>query len=673
MATATSITERKPRSFEPRSISFPPETQDAIGKWIEKQIEHLSAKYKRLHEKEIPEMRRILEAEPREKNRSWPFPNCSNLVHPLAAEAVDDLSARVLGLIWGTSPVASFKYFTETASEEEAKKNTAKARTLEKFIDYVAYEPQELDLYTRENEWFTDSAGLGKARVCVVPEQRMEAVYAGYEPPSPNGTKGKSAFENETLYEGPRVVNLRYEDILIDDPDIPFEDNDPIIRRCTLKKRKLMERAHKGHFDPEKIRAILGNPDRYGPNEVKRRENQRKGINDQQASSDNTVAEWDVYECYFSWWHNQRKFRLICWFHQHSKTMLNCVYNFIPRNRVPIVETRLSIKGKGFAKMLEGFQEEISTAKNQRNDAITYGMLGVNTLDNQNKTIDRNFTLWPGMFIPAKKDSFQHYEMANAAVAGLSLQNEEMMVQQAKMRAGIDPARVGMGAGATNKKGQYGAMATLSTMQDGNSRNDHRTSDFRHSHVSLLGLNVDFYGFMGLGSKARLAGLSQSLLSEALADFLARELKMSMRAATASMNREVTKQNLIILNQAVSAYIKETSSQIQALMSATVPEPYKQWLLSVIISKTLLMQEVVRQFQISEQPQEFIPDLKAIEEFVKNGQAQNAPAGAGGGPQPLEKVAQLIRQRASGGGASAQPGVGGASGGSPAGGGGAGI
>jgi len=665
MATpSASISERPPRSFEPRPVSFPTETKEAIEKWIHKQIEALEAKWKRVHEKEIPELRRILDAEPREKNKSWPFPNCSNLVHPLAAESVDDLSARVLQLIWGTSPVTNFRYFTATDSDEEARGNSKKAKTLESFIDYVAYEPQELDLYTRENEWFTDSAGLGKARVCVAPEERIEAVYAGYEPPSENGTKGQSAFESETLYAGPKVINLAFEDILIDNPDIPFEDNDPIIRRCTLKKRKLMERGHKGHFAPEKIKAILGNPDRFGPSDVKRRENQRKGIQD---SQDNTMGEWDIYECYFSWWHNQKKYRLICWFHQHSKTMLNCVFNFIPKNRVPIIETRLSIKGKGFASMLKGFQEEISTAKNQRNDAITYGMLGVNTLDNQNKTIDRNFTLWPGMFIPAKKDTFQHYEMANAAVAGLSLQNEEMMVQQAKMRAGIDPAIRGAGAGGTNKKGQYGAMATLSTMQDGNSRNDHRTSDFRHSHVKLIGQVVDFYGFMGLGSKARVAGLSEQLLTSALADHLSRDLKISLRAATASMNREITKQNLIILNQAVSGYIKETSTQIQALMSATVPDPYKKWLLSVIISKTLLMQEIVRQFQISEQPQEFIPDLKEIEEFVKNAKTQEpgAPAAGGNGPLDIQKMAELVRQRASGGGAGPGAGVGGAAGGSP--------
>lgn len=666
MATPATLTEREPRQFEPRTITFPKEVQDDIAKWIEKNIDSLLKKYERFHTKELPEMRRILDAEPKEKNKSWPFPNCSNLVHPLAAEAVDDLAARVLQIIWGTSPIANFRYFTETADAEEARENTKKARNLEKFVDYVALEPQELDLYTHENLWFTDSAGLGRAYTCVAPEQRIEAVFAGYEPKGGADKKGGSVFDDTTLYEGPKVINQRYEDILVDDMDIPFEENDPIVRRCTLKKRKLKERAAKGHFNAEKVKEVLDKPDRYGPSDIKKRENQRKGIID---TTDNTLAEWDIYEVYFSWWHNDKKFRLICWFHLHSKTMMNCVYNFIPKNRVPIIETRLSIAGKGFAKMLAGFQEEVSTAKNQRNDAITYGMLGVNTLDAQNKTIDKNFTLWPGMFIPAKKDTFQHYEMANGAVAGLSLQNEQAMIQQAKMRAGIDPAIRGAGAGGTNKKGQYGSMGTLTTMQDGNSRNDHRTSDFRHSHVKLIGMCVDFYGFMGLGSKAKLAGLSESLLSAALKDHLDRTLKISMRAATASMNREVTKQNLIILNQAVSAYIKETSSQIQAAMNPGLPDPYKKWLLSVITAKTLMMQEIVRQFQISEQPQEFIPDVTMFQELTKN--EPEKQGGGGGRPVPIEKMAELIRQRSAGGGAIQRPGMGTPTGGSPGEGGGA--
>src|SRR5262249_6885105 len=128
-----------------------------------------------------------------------------------------------------------------------------------------------------------------------------------------------------------------------------------------LSKRKLQERAFKGFFQSAKVESILSQPDRYGPTPVKRRENAKKGIAD---TEDDTLAEWDIYACYFSWYHSDVKFRLIAWFHQRTKTMLNCVYNFIPENQIPIVETRLSVDGKGFAEMLKYFQEEVSTTKN---------------------------------------------------------------------------------------------------------------------------------------------------------------------------------------------------------------------------------------------------------------------------------------------------------------------
>ena len=477
----------------------------------------------------------------------------------------------------------------------------------------------------------------------------MEAVYVGF-----HEDKKKTEFSEETLYEGPKVLNLRYEDILVD-PDVEvFEDNDPIIRYCTLKKRKLQERTFKGHFLKKETEKILSEPDRYGPNEIRKRENQKKGITD---GEDQTMAEWDIYECYFSWYHNGIKFRLIAWYHQRTKTVLNCVYNFIPENQVPIVETRLSVDKKGFAEMLKDNQEEVSTAKNQRNDAITWGILGINTLSPQNKNIDRNFTIWPGITLPAAKDDFTHYEVANPAMSGMSLQNEQAMIQQAYERAGVGPAVAGSGAGTTNKKGQYSAMGTLATMQDNNTRASHRQSDFRHSHVKLVGLLTDFYGFLGLGRKGSVFGLDDKLLQEALDDFVGRKLRIPIRAATASVNKEVTKQNEILLNQAVSAYIKETSQQIQAAMNPTTPPEYRKWLHDVIKAKTRLMQQIIRDFQLSDQPEEFIPNIELKEEV--NAQAPQTPA-AGPAPDKLAQMAQLIRSGGRGPGIDGAPGMGGA-------------
>jgi hypothetical protein len=638
MASPARITERAPKSFELRSINF---DEEAINKWLHANIESLLKQWERVHKSNVAEWRRIIDGEPRDKNKSSPFPNCSNLVVPIVAEVIDEVVAWTLQLIWLTQPLVNFRY-PETKDEKLAAKYSENEKALATFIDNAAFDPLQLNLYPYHNRWLTDASGFGKAHICVAPEERIESVYMGYD----TNKKG-ATFEERTIREGPKLINCRFEDILTNPNVDVFEENNPIVRRCVLNEDKLRERVFKGHFKEAEVKKILDKPDRYGPDETRRRENQKEGITD---SQDRIMAEWDIYEAYFSWWHNKKKFRLIAWYHMGTKTCLNCVYNFVPDNQVPIIETRLSVKGIGYAKMLKYYQEEASTGKNQLTDAITFGILGVNTVDPQNKNLDRNFTLNPGKFLPVKKDSFQHYDMAEPAMAGLSLQNIAQTIQQAKSRAGVDPPIGGTQVGTTDKKGKYGSMGTMAILQTSNSRSAHRTSGFRHSSVKLYSMVTDFYGAMELGDT--------DAVKEALSDYVKRKIRIPVRAADASMNKEVTKQSEIILNQAYSAYVKETSQLLQAYENPGAGGPeYKKWLRAIIISKTLLFRQIIKDFQLTDQPAEYVPEITFPKEQQQE-QPQNAQTqGPGGNPQ-LAKVAELIRSRGGPGGAPGGNGMG---------------
>lgn len=598
---------RTQREFEMRSTKFPKDVDAAIAKWLEEQIKVRRKQLERRHKNLVPEWRRLAEGKPKEEKKSWPFENCANLVHQLIGEANDDLAARVMGVVWATAPIALFRYFTKSGNEHDAETNSRKSKLLEQAMDYFAYDPNELDLWNKENIWFSTGANIGTSWLCVVPEQRTEAVYIGYE------EKKGSKFEDATLYEGPKVLNLRDEDVLYDpDADTP-EDSDFLSKRGTLRRRDLQEREFKGLYKKGSVSQILGHPDRYGPDETQRKASKSKGV---VQVEERVLAEWDIEECYFSWYHNKKKFKLIAWFHVGTKTVLNQVFNFIPDNQLPLVRTRLSsgekgMNGRGLADMGRDAQEEVSTAKNQRTDAITWGILGLNRISPQNKNIDKNFKIFPGAAMPFGKDDFEHFSVGEPAMSGLSLQNEEGMIRQARERFGIGPAVAGDGAGKQmDKKGHYGSMGTLAVMQDSNTRVAHRTSDFRHSHVKLVSLLTDFYGFMGLGRKGSIFGLDDKLLSEALADHLERRVRIPIRAATASANREVTKQNELLLNAALGAYIKETSTMYQAAMNAQLPPLYKKWLTGIIKARTRLMQQIIRDFQLSDQPEEFVPNVE---------------------------------------------------------------
>jgi hypothetical protein len=625
------LSYRTTRQFEMRSTSFGADVDEKICKWVYEQIDVRTKQLENRHKHKVPEWRRLASGKPREENKSWPFENCSNLVHPIIGESSDELSARVLQLIWAVAPIIRYAYFTQTKEAAEARLNATKSHLLETFLDYVSYDPNELDLYRVENLWFHDSTDIGTAWVCVAPEKRVEAVYIGYD------DVGKRAkFEESVLYEGPKVLNLRDEDVGYD-PDANTPEESTIMwRKCSLNRRDLQERVFFGHYKKSEVEKILGKPDRYGPGEVRKRENAKKGV---VAAEDRILAEWDIYECYFYWYVGKKKYRIIAWFHQSTKTMLNQVFNFIPENQIPLIRTRLSLgehgmNGRGFADMGSYFQDEISTAKNMRNDATTWAMLGLNRLSPQNRNVDKNMKVFPGATLPFGANEFEHYNVGNVDAGQLSMQNEQAMIQQARERFGVGPPVGGMGAGTTNKKGQFGSMGTMAVLQESNSRNNHRTSDFRHSHVKLIGLLTDMYGAMGLGRKGSLFGLDDKLLDEALSDFLERKVRIPIRATTASANREVTKQSEILLNQALDAYVKSMSAEIQALQNQGLPPHYRKWLIDTAKGKVRLMQQIVRDFQLSDQPEEFVPNVEFPEEQPQNAAPQQ-PA------QPTDRLRQM--------------------------------
>lgn len=639
------LTYRSQRAFEMRSAAFGSDVEEQINKWLYEQIDVRQKQLRNRHASKVPEWRRLASGKPRDENKSWPFENCANLVHPIIGESTDELSSRVLQLIWSIAPIIYYRYLAATKSQAELIHNTKKARLLEQFMDFVSNDSRELDLYRVENLWFHDSTVIGTAWVCVAPEKRLEMVHIGYGEGDGDLSKRGNRFQEAELYEGPKVLNLRDEDMLYDpDADTP-EDSDLMARRCSVNRRKLQERVFKGWYKKAEAEKIMNKPDRYGPTDIRKRENSRKGI---VADEDRILAEWDIFECYFYWYVGKKKYRLIAWYHKETKTLLNCVFNFIPENQIPLIRTRLSLgesgmNGRGFAEIGQYFQDEISTTKNQRIDATTWGMLGLNRLSPQARNIDKNMKVFPGATLPFNNGEFEHYNVGSVDWGQLSMSNEGSMIQQARERLGVGAPVMGMGAGAANKKGQFGSMGTMAVLQDGNSRNNHRTSDFRHSHVKLLSLLTDMYGAMGLGGKGSLFGLDDKLLDEALSDFLERRMRIPVRAATASANREVTKQNLMLLNPAYDGYVKAMSTAIQATQNSQLPDFYKKWLKETAIGKMHLFQQMIREFQLADNPEEFVPNI----EFPAEGQQPNGPQAQRPQQQPgadrIAQMAQLIR------------------------------
>jgi len=305
------------------------------------------------------------------------------------------------------------------------------------------------------------------------------------------------------------------------------------------------------------------------------------------------------------------------------------------------------VYGRGYADMLENSQDEVSTQHNQRIDARTIGITGI--LRTSNRNLDKNFGIYPSCIIPGEKDESEWLQAREPGDGGIA--DEELTLRLADERAGVGPAVAGMGAGQTNKKGQFGSMGTLAVMQDSNSRVNHRVSDFRHSHVKLISLCTMMYAKFGTGEKGSMFGLDDKILEEALSDFLSKKVRIPIRAATASANKEVEKQNDMLLRNSLSQHNVEQIKLLQAISQMNDPA-VKKYMQDIVLSQDLMMKQTLRDFGY-DNPDEFVPKMHFQEE------QQNGPKAQGNG-QPAAAalgVASPPQQSAPSGGNGSGPGV----------------
>src|SRR5579872_2153666 len=247
------------------NADFGEDVNKEIEWFVENQLESLITSHQDLHKNKLPRWRKAYLGRPIEETRNFPFPNAANTVVQVIGETVDTMVARVMGLIWATHPLWAFQNYIKAQEDQEKKQNEEDRKTLEDFMDVMGIEPTELNLHEVEALWYTDASKLGTGFVKLSVEDQVEAVVTGYT----EASKSISGTE-KTIYAGPRVSNLRHEDVVVDARTTDFERADFVAARRTLTRFQLEERGFLGHYDPAKVEHVLGHPDRHAPEEAQR-------------------------------------------------------------------------------------------------------------------------------------------------------------------------------------------------------------------------------------------------------------------------------------------------------------------------------------------------------------------------------------------------------------------
>ncbi len=573
-------------NFTPVKLSS--EAEMRLKTHLKSRILALEDGLRELHETKIVKWRKAYEATPREKTREFPFYGASNLVVPIIATFSDTLLARVMSAVLKTRPVWVAKIFG-THKELDDSFRVA----LEEFMEYVGIEPQELDLYRVYHEWFGEAIKYGTSVLKCPHEIRYKDEVILDEG---DGSGSKPSYLRNIDYEGPRPEKIAFENFLISPTAKTLESADIKIHKRVMIKSDLEERRFFKIYEPAKVDSILSKPDRTGPNYTRLMNEESLG-----AVTTGTYGykEWDLYECWLNWPDPSGKFKppIIATYHKQSDTLMRAIYDthtIMPFNLARLFYRDDLLYGYGFCETMWAFQEEISEQHNQRLDNRTIANTRVWRVSPDSK-LHAGYRIYPSATVPAEKDEIEPLQAGD--ISSQTIDDERFSLELAERRAGISPPMQGAGAGSQGKRGIYTAMGTLSVMQEGNRRTDLNISDLRYAHTKLGRILLADYAKFGVRNDLLdMFGEKASKITKALEAFGSKRIGLPIYSSTASINKEVEKQNLFMLVQIMRQHYVGISQMMAQASQMMTPPQVKEYLMKVIKASDILMKNVLRNF-----------------------------------------------------------------------------
>ena len=637
---------------------LPPYKEEALARHLDSRIQAIESGSSDLWHNKYPKWRAGYDATPREETRMFPFQNASNLVIPIIAIHADTLHARIMSGIFKTDPLFQTSIYGKWGTEEEV--GDLKV-ALQEYLKYVGIEPQELDLYRVYNEYFLECIKYGTSTIKCPWEKKLRSMLLptslgdALKPYEAN----KKDFVEETIYEGPRPEKLPFDTFGIPASAKSLEDADIKYHRKPMLRWQLLERRYSGVYDKEAVDAVLGMPDRTSPRETQKQTQQDAGVTPGNVAQ----PEWDVFECMVQWRYEDDAFapKMVVSYHKKSRKILRVLYDNFKDEWY--VGARLGRKddmyhGMGFAEILWYFQEEASEKHNGRNDNQTVANTRVWRVSPESK-LHQGYRIYPSAMLPAEEGEIE--PMAHGEISSTNMDEERLTLELAERRSGVSPPQQGFGAGTmSGKRGVYSAMGTLSLLQEGNRRSDLTLSDIRDAHVRLGRIVTRQYHELGAGStfcteRYKLFGERGEIIKKALRMLVERKMGIPVYASSASVNKEVEKQNDIMLSQIVAKHYSMISQLLMQLNQGAIPPQVKEYSLQIIDASNYLMKGILKHFD-HDDVDRLIPDpLKKARAAAigapPNGQQQQPPQQApaqpaAGPPQPP----QLPPQMAPGGG-----------------------
>jgi hypothetical protein len=569
--------------------------------------------------------RRAYEAIPQETIREFPWHGASNLVVPVIAIHSDTLLARVMAAVFKTSPLWVVK------AVGKFPKDAAKAKdAFEEYLNYVGIEPEELDLYRVYHEWCGEAIRYGTSVV------KCPWFVNKIDVPIGDGMGKLSEYTTDVMYEGPRPEKLPFNDFLMSPIYKTVESADFKAHRIRYYSRQALEEmAWRGIYDKEKVKEIIGKPDRTSPDSVMQVQQSDAGTS---VSAGDDYEEYYVYECHFKYRVNRGRFvKVIAWYNEFNNKLLRAYYNYYPSEI--FLAARLFYRddyfyGYGFAETLGMFQEEISQEHNQRRDNMTVA----NTMMwrvKPDSLYNKGYRIFPGAALHGEEGDIEGLQAGQ--VSPMTIDEERLSLELAEKRSGVSGPMHGSGSGTMSKRGVYSSMGTLALLQEGNTRTDLNITDIRYAHIKLGRVVVNQRAEFGTGDLRRF-GENAPLIKAALEGIKNKMLNLPVYSATASVNREVEKQSDLMLTGVMQKHYAMITQMLQAANNQFSQPAERKYLADAVQAANTLMQAVFKHFGYDE-VERFVPEVEEPAPPAQSGtpaspsgQPQGGPPVVAGGP-----------------------------------------
>lgn len=549
---------------------------------------------------------RLYGGKPHVAEKTHPWPRASNTVINLSAIYVDQIAAKIMQGI-SAEPYWIVSEVNRSAADA--------AKPTERYLDLARQ--RFWNQYKVQKQMVLECLKLGTG---VITTGWVDEPVLQFDP------RAKKHIEIGR-FVGPRPAWCPREDFLI-----PPGYSDPqtapwIAFRQWFSKQELRRLEHLGQV--ENIDDLKGPGDRETELRRLRRHEESGGGLDAASARSDEFALWACWQIWFAWDLDEDGYaeEHVMLLHPEKRTLLRLLEHGNPYPRgmrpvvhAPFIEVEGRFDGIGIPEMVEYYQEEVTTAHNQRvdnhhlsNTPMVAVRKGAGITDRQHFFTGR---LW---LMTDPKQDIQPFQIGH--INPFSVQEEAATIGLAERRVGISDPNLGQ---VTSPMGRAAASTMMGVMQEGARRHDLATSEIRRALTEHGYQICEMYHTHGLPPPGT-SGSPEQILDEQDAgpvrELFARQdpirglVALQLNVATAALNRETEKQSSIQLLQLVTQYFTgavQTWQQIgQALLDPNTPPPLKEALLSMLKGVDRAMQGVLQAHQRYDLEDILIADIVA--------------------------------------------------------------